>query len=261
MSDTEMGLDVADTLCFHLGGFRRRMTCRWFILTLGLRTNEEMTEVSFGAYWLGSERVILDKGDLMDYWVQISSDRDFLGPAPSYVFIRDPVRRLCHRIIACSISSRGQAPEKERKSGVRLSEGHFIRYLVAHFGMVGDQGLRGLLMVNRELLFIDLHELQRLNICDRIEDTWAWVAPGPERQPDAVAGVQEAVRILLRLMRVLRLIQHPCRHLSHHLLPPRLCLKGLRGLRSGFTSYDRALLGYEEMLTDLLLSSLGSLPG
>ncbi|GKF55401.1 hypothetical protein Tco_0165741, partial [Tanacetum coccineum] len=26
MSDTEMGLDVADTLCFQLGGVRRRMT-------------------------------------------------------------------------------------------------------------------------------------------------------------------------------------------------------------------------------------------
>ncbi|GJY39999.1 hypothetical protein Tco_0426363 [Tanacetum coccineum] len=28
MSDTEMGLDVADTLCFQLGGVRRRMTWR-----------------------------------------------------------------------------------------------------------------------------------------------------------------------------------------------------------------------------------------
>ncbi|GJT93221.1 hypothetical protein Tco_1082066 [Tanacetum coccineum] len=51
-----------------------------------------------------------------------------LGAAPSYVFIRDPVRRLCHRMISCSISDRGQALEK------------------------------------------------------------AWVAPGPERQLDAVAG-------------------------------------------------------------------------
>ncbi|GJX68166.1 hypothetical protein Tco_0303893 [Tanacetum coccineum] len=34
MSDTEMGLDVADTLCFQLGGARRRMTWRQFILAL-----------------------------------------------------------------------------------------------------------------------------------------------------------------------------------------------------------------------------------
>ncbi|GJR82079.1 hypothetical protein Tco_0152864 [Tanacetum coccineum] len=59
----EMGLDAADTLCFQLGGARRR-----------------------------SERVIPDKGDLSDYWVKISSGRDFLRGAPSYTYIRDPVK-------------------------------------------------------------------------------------------------------------------------------------------------------------------------
>nr|GEW69732.1 hypothetical protein [Tanacetum cinerariifolium] len=61
-----------------------------FILALGLQIEEELAETGFGAYWSGSERVILDKGDLIDYWIVILSDRDFLGPAPSYVFIRDP---------------------------------------------------------------------------------------------------------------------------------------------------------------------------
>ncbi|GKD52102.1 hypothetical protein Tco_1281078, partial [Tanacetum coccineum] len=80
MSDMEMGLDVADTLCFQLG------------------------EAGFRAYWQGSERVIPDKGDLRDYWMEISFDRDFLGPAPSYVFIQDLMKRLCHKMIAYSIS-------------------------------------------------------------------------------------------------------------------------------------------------------------
>ncbi|GJY89560.1 hypothetical protein Tco_0504756 [Tanacetum coccineum] len=31
-------------------------------------------------------------------------------------------------------------------------------------------------------------ELVRLQICDELDDTWAWVALGPERQPDAAAG-------------------------------------------------------------------------
>ncbi|GJX66197.1 hypothetical protein Tco_0300540 [Tanacetum coccineum] len=172
MSDTEMGLDVADTLCFQLGGARRRMT------------------------W--SERLIPDKGDLRDYWVEISSDRDFPGPAPSYIFIRDPVRRLCHRMISCSISDRGQAPEKYlfrhadgRKSGTRLSGGHFIGRHAAHFGLVSDQGLRGLSVVTRELSMIDLHEIYRLNICERVGDMWAWVALTPKRQLDAAAGAPE----------------------------------------------------------------------
>ncbi|GKA25668.1 hypothetical protein Tco_0711777, partial [Tanacetum coccineum] len=103
-------------------------------------------------------------------WIEISPDKDFLGPTPSYVFIRDPMRRLCHRMIACSILGRGQAPEKVtgvdlfylrsmdqgtanvlyllaqylfrhaegRKSGARLSGGHFIKCLAAHFELVSD---------------------------------------------------------------------------------------------------------------------------
>ncbi|GKG22512.1 hypothetical protein Tco_0387815, partial [Tanacetum coccineum] len=98
MSDTEMGLDVADTLCFQLSGARKRMTWRQFILALGLYSEDEMAEAGFRAYWSGSERVIPDKGDLRDYWMEISFDKDFLGPAPSYVHIRDPVRRLCRRM-------------------------------------------------------------------------------------------------------------------------------------------------------------------
>ncbi|GKE55227.1 hypothetical protein Tco_1494412, partial [Tanacetum coccineum] len=225
MCDTKMGLDVADTLCFQLDGARRRITWRQFILALGLHSEEEMAELGFGAYWAGSERVIPDKGGLRDYWIEILFDGEFLGPAPSYVHIRDSVRRLCHRMIACSISGRGQEAEKVtgvdlfylrtidrgtanvsyllaqylfhhaegRKSRTRLSRGHFIGRLAAHFGLVGDQGLRGLSVVVSELPVIDLHELARLNIYARFGNTWAWVAPGPERQQAAAAGSPGAV--------------------------------------------------------------------
>ncbi|GJV76745.1 hypothetical protein Tco_1508329 [Tanacetum coccineum] len=159
----EMGLDVAGSLCFQLGGARGR-----------------------------SERLIPDKGDLSDYWVEISSGRDFLRGAPSYTYFRDPVRRLCHRLISYSISGRGQAPEKVtatdlfylrsmdrratnipyllvqylfrhavgRKSGARLSGGHFIGRLAHHFGLVSDDGLRGLSVVARELPLIDMERQQ-----------------------------------------------------------------------------------------------------
>ncbi|GJZ20795.1 retrovirus-related pol polyprotein from transposon TNT 1-94 [Tanacetum coccineum] len=129
-----------------------------------------MAEVEFGAYWAGGDRLIHDKRDLRDYWIEISSNKDFLGPAPSYVLIRDPVRRLCHTMIAYSISGRGQAPEKclfrhteGRKSGARLSGGYFIGRLAMHFGLVSDEGLRGL-----------------------------QVAQGPGRQHATVAGTHEA---------------------------------------------------------------------
>ncbi|GKF78629.1 hypothetical protein Tco_0234197 [Tanacetum coccineum] len=115
--------------------------------------------------------------------MEISSDRDFLGPTPSYIYIKGPVRRLCHKMIACSIYDRGQGAKKVtgvdlfylqtmdrgtanvpyllaqylfhhaegRKSRARLSGGHFIGRLAAHFGLVGDQGLRGLFVVVSEL--------------------------------------------------------------------------------------------------------------
>ncbi|GJW59014.1 hypothetical protein Tco_0105745 [Tanacetum coccineum] len=97
MSDTKIGLDVSDTLCFQLGGARHRMTWRQFILALGLHTEDEMAEA-------------------------------------------------------------GNA--EGRKSGARMS---------------GITSL-GVLQL----------------ILDQVGDTWAWVARGPERQPDAMAGAPRA---------------------------------------------------------------------
>ncbi|GJZ85278.1 MAK10-like protein [Tanacetum coccineum] len=79
-----------------------------------------------------------------------------------------------------------------RKSGTRLFGGHFIGRLAAHFGLVSDQGLRGLSVVISELSVIDLDKLARLNICSRFGDTWAWVAPGTKRQHTATAGAPGA---------------------------------------------------------------------
>ncbi|GJS03406.1 hypothetical protein Tco_0319914 [Tanacetum coccineum] len=77
---------------------------------------------------VGSFREIADKGDLSDYWARISSDGDFLRVVPSYTSIRDPLRRLCDRLIAVSISGRGQAPKKVTATDLfylrRLDEGN-----------------------------------------------------------------------------------------------------------------------------------------
>ncbi|GKA78416.1 hypothetical protein Tco_0784953, partial [Tanacetum coccineum] len=82
--DAVLDLDTAGALQFQLGRVRRRMHWREFILALGLHSAEEMQTVVFG----------------------------FSGYTPSYTLIRDPMLRLCHRLIACSIAGRSQAPEK-----------------------------------------------------------------------------------------------------------------------------------------------------
>ncbi|GJR12209.1 hypothetical protein Tco_0794861 [Tanacetum coccineum] len=79
---------------------------------MGLHTAEEMESAGFGAYWAESARQIPDKGDLSAYWRGISSEGDFLGFAPSYTTIINPILRLCPRFITCSIAGRSQAPKK-----------------------------------------------------------------------------------------------------------------------------------------------------
>ncbi|GKB93283.1 hypothetical protein Tco_0979420, partial [Tanacetum coccineum] len=119
MSDTEMGLDVADTLCFQLEGIRRRMI----------------------AYSISSRGQAPKKVTGVDLFYIRSMDRgttNVLRLLAQYLFRHD----------------------EGRKSGARLSGGHFIGRLAMHFGLVSDEGLRGL--------------------------------QGPERQQATAAGAHEA---------------------------------------------------------------------
>ncbi|GJU63761.1 hypothetical protein Tco_1245596 [Tanacetum coccineum] len=199
------------------------MSWRQFILALGLYTEEEMQTDGFGVYWAESARQIPDKGDLRDYWIGISSSGDFLGTALSYTLIRDLILRLCHRLIACSIAGRSQAPKKVtvtdlfylrgmdvgsvnvpyllarylrlfaagRKSGAHIFGRQFVARLAKHFGLLTAEILGGLTAIAPELPIIDMTELVRLQICAQFDDTWVWVAMGPERQSDAAAGAPD----------------------------------------------------------------------
>ncbi|GJZ01876.1 hypothetical protein Tco_0519837 [Tanacetum coccineum] len=79
-----LDLDTLGTLQFQLGGARRRISWRQFILALGLHTEEEMQTAGFGVYKTGSTRQIPDKG--FDWHVallgggQISVELVILGP-------------------------------------------------------------------------------------------------------------------------------------------------------------------------------------
>ncbi|GJV64110.1 hypothetical protein Tco_1474938, partial [Tanacetum coccineum] len=147
--------------------------------------------VGFGAYWAKSTRQIPDKEDLRDYWIGISSAGDFLGTAPSYTAIRDLILRLCHRLIACSISRRSQAPEKVTMTGLFYLRGIDVGsvnvyYLLARYLRLFAVGRKS------EALIFGGQFLVRLQICMEIDDTWAWVALGPKRQPDTTDGALEA---------------------------------------------------------------------
>ncbi|GJW46477.1 hypothetical protein Tco_0078123 [Tanacetum coccineum] len=138
-------------------GARRSMTWRQVILALGLHTAEEMAKDGFVAYWSGNERVIPDKGDL--------------------------------RLLGWGRHLKRYA--EGRKSGARLSGGHFIGRLAHHFGLVSDDGLRGLSVMTHELPLIDMGELIKLNIYMEVGEDCTWVAPRLKRQQVVAAGAPE----------------------------------------------------------------------
>ncbi|GJX53365.1 hypothetical protein Tco_0281734 [Tanacetum coccineum] len=179
-----LDLDTCWTLQFQLGRVRRRMSWWEFIIALGLHTEEEMQTAGFEVYWAGSARQIPDKGDLRDYRMGISSVGDFLGTTPSYTLIRDPILRLCHRLITCSIAGRSQTPEKVTVTDLFYLRGLNIGSINVPYLLV--RYLR-LTVIAPELPVIDMAELVRLQIYVEIDDTWTWVAMGLERQPDAEA--------------------------------------------------------------------------
>ncbi|GKB38922.1 hypothetical protein Tco_0883864 [Tanacetum coccineum] len=191
-----LDLDAPDTIQFQLGGARRRLSWRQFILALRSHTEEEMESPGFARYWSESERMNPGKGDLHDYWRVISIDGDFLGPPPSYTLIRDLMLRLCHRMMAHSIAGRSQAPKKVTVTDLFYLRGLDvgsvnIPYLLARYlrrFAAGRKSGAHISVIAPELLIIDMAELVRLQICEQLDDTWAWVAMGPERQPDAAAG-------------------------------------------------------------------------
>ncbi|GKG43780.1 hypothetical protein Tco_0482873, partial [Tanacetum coccineum] len=65
--------------------------------------------------------------------------------------------------------------------------------LAEHFRLLTGEILGGLTVIVPEPHIIDMTELVRLQICAQFDDTWAWVAIRPERQPDDAAGAPNNV--------------------------------------------------------------------
>ncbi|GJT06554.1 hypothetical protein Tco_0841016 [Tanacetum coccineum] len=104
-----------------------------------------------------------DEASLSEYDEVEQSILDFLRGAPSYTYIRDPVRRLIDQgaahvpyLLAQYLFRHAEG----RKSGARLSGGHFIRLLTYHFGLMSDDRLRRLSVVAREFPLIDMERQQ-----------------------------------------------------------------------------------------------------
>nr|GEV72877.1 hypothetical protein [Tanacetum cinerariifolium] len=94
-----------------------------------------------------------------------------------------------------------------------------IPYLLAQYLRSYASGRKRGAMISSGQFVIDMDELVRFWICDRLVDTWAWVAPGPKRQQLATAGADEDDLVIPE--GVSRLIRHP----SHLRLLPRCWMR------------------------------------
>ncbi|GKE54216.1 hypothetical protein Tco_1489372 [Tanacetum coccineum] len=155
-----------------LGGGCLRMvyTVAVVYLALGLHTAEEMTGDGFDGYWADSLREIVTKEDLSGYWSRIASDGNFLEMVPKKVTTTDlfylrSIDEGTSITVPYLLAYYLFRHTEGRKREARMSSSHFVGCLAEHF---------------------------RLQIFERLGDTWAWVAPGPERQQVAAAGAAQA---------------------------------------------------------------------
>nr|GEV42349.1 hypothetical protein [Tanacetum cinerariifolium] len=97
--------------------------------------------------------------------------------------------RLCYRLIACSIAERSQAPKKMTVTNLFYLRGMDVDsvnvpYLLARY-------LRLFALGRKQGAMISGGQLQ---LCIELDDTWAWVASGPERQQVATVGACDATK-------------------------------------------------------------------
>nr|GEW13154.1 hypothetical protein [Tanacetum cinerariifolium] len=161
-----LDLDMVGALQFQLGGVRRRMSWREFILALGLHSAEEMQTASFGI------------------------------PPPSYTLIRDPMLRLCHRLFTCSITRRSQAPEKVTVTGLFYLGGMDVGsvnvpYLLAMYLRLFASGRKHGAMISGGQFVARLPE--DFGGGDEDEEMHQAVSPSPRTLDDVIVRLEEEV--------------------------------------------------------------------
>ncbi|GKE02943.1 hypothetical protein Tco_1390926, partial [Tanacetum coccineum] len=149
-----LDLDAPDTIQFQLGGARRRLSWRQFILALGLHTGD-MESPGFArmmAHSIAGRSQAPEKVTVADLFY-------LRGLDVGSVNIPYLLARYLRRFAA------------GRKSGAHISGGLFVARLDEHFGLLTAEILQGLTIIALAHPVLDMAEL---------------------RQPDAAAGAPEA---------------------------------------------------------------------
>ncbi|GJS03789.1 hypothetical protein Tco_0320297 [Tanacetum coccineum] len=184
-----------------------------------------------------SLREIASKADLYDYWTGISFVSDFLSTVPSYTLIREPLRSM------------------DEVATVN------VLYLLAYYLFRHASGRKhGARMSGevRELTTIDIDEMVRLRICNRLGDVVTWVAMGPERQQvgdvagDAHVDPEAAAPAPRRVGDRLKILKEEVHRLGESIGEQRVAMERLS---SDFVSFSTWMITRMTHLMDQ--SSLG----
>ncbi|GJS23964.1 hypothetical protein Tco_0452596 [Tanacetum coccineum] len=104
-------LDVNDTVTFQLCGILRRMTMRQFSLALGLYSTDKMNNNLYVIYHENCVRNRPNNYKPTPYVMDISTKNHYETPV-SYSTIKNPIRRLVHKLLTLTITGRYSIKEK-----------------------------------------------------------------------------------------------------------------------------------------------------
>nr|GEX05453.1 hypothetical protein [Tanacetum cinerariifolium] len=106
-------LDRKHTMVFQLGGVKKIMTMRQFILALELYTPEEVNNNLFEPFRDAYFRNRPNNYNPIEYFVGISTRNHYdTQYPPSYTTIKNPICRLVHRLLTLFAAGRHSAKEK-----------------------------------------------------------------------------------------------------------------------------------------------------
>ncbi|GJT35100.1 hypothetical protein Tco_0925519 [Tanacetum coccineum] len=196
--DNIMDLDNVDTMVFQLGGEKRSMTMRQFIIALGLYTDEEMGNNLFEPFYESCFRNRPHNYDPTEYVVNITTRGHYdTRHPPSYTSIRNPIHHLAHRLLALSVAGRHSGKEKVTlddlfllhsmngwvsvdvpwhvakffadkakgyKKKIQIVRAHLIGRIARLFGLMTPGALRGVTL-GPETSLLSVAKLVELGIC------------------------------------------------------------------------------------------------
>nr|GEV38785.1 hypothetical protein [Tanacetum cinerariifolium] len=108
--------------------------------------------------------------------------------------------RMLIELIAYNIAGRSQAPDKVTMIDLFYLRGMNvgsvnIPYLLARYLRLFASGRKRETVIVQDLHMIDIAEMARLQICEELDDTWAWAILAPVHAPKPhAAGLARTIR-------------------------------------------------------------------